>query len=82
MKISHQQNKTLFLKDNLERFYIRDREKIYAVIKNINQKQKITRPMLNTKAEKTVRSEDQELHPNNQRKKEYKWQKAEYRDAV
>lgn len=36
MKISHQQNKTLFLKDNLERFYIRDREKIYAVIKNIN----------------------------------------------
>lgn len=36
MKSSHQQSKTLFLKDNLERFYIRDTEKIYAAIKNIN----------------------------------------------
>lgn len=38
--------------------------------------------MLNTKAEKAVRSEDWELHPDKQKRKEYKWQKAEYRDVV
>lgn len=38
--------------------------------------------MLNTKAEKAIRNEDWELHPNKQNRKEYKWQKAEYGDAI
>lgn len=38
--------------------------------------------MLNTKAEKADSSEDWELHPNKQKRKEYEWQKAEYRDVV